>query len=87
MSALFDKQRSKIQIRIKAKRTLPRWLSEHRWIDLQRGAVDLELLLVILALILFGFVITFSGYFYFSWQQYSQKARPYSTLSLGKRYG
>ncbi|NIZ19445.1 FtsW/RodA/SpoVE family cell cycle protein [Entomospira culicis] len=76
MSALFDKQRSKIQIRIKAKRTLPRWLSEHRWIDLQRGAVDLELLLVILALILFGFVITFSGYFYFSWQQYSQKGTP-----------
>ncbi|NIZ39975.1 FtsW/RodA/SpoVE family cell cycle protein [Entomospira entomophila] len=61
---------------IKVKRNVPQWLERITWLDFQRGSVDVELLVVILALVLFGFVMTFSGYFHFSWREFSQKGTP-----------
>jgi cell division protein FtsW len=75
VSFLQKKQGSKKLPKAKPSPLVAR-LKELHWLDFQRGAVDLELLVVILSLISFGFVMTFSGYFYFSWQQHLQKGTP-----------
>lgn len=53
--------------------TPSRWSVYASWLDFRRSSVDLELFMIILSLIFFGFIITFSGYFYFSWQQHTLK--------------